>query len=89
MIAFQQNLHATMTSVSLTGHLVATPRQPVVDVAQGHVLGMPRLMLLLQTWIDHFQTRPRGYKTFFMLNSVEHEILNAHMYRNIKKFGFF
>ena len=24
-----------------------------------------------------------------MLNSVEHEILNAHNYKNIKKFGFF
>ena len=23
-------------------------------------------------------SRPRGYKTFFMINSVEHEILNAH-----------
>ena len=34
-------------------------------------------------------TRPRGYKTFFMLNSVEHEILNAHKYKNIWKFGFF
>ena len=33
--------------------------------------------------------RPRGYKTFFMLNSVEHEILNAHKYRKIKKFGLF
>ena len=32
---------------------------------------------------------PWGYKTFFMLNSVEHEILNAHKYKNIKKFGFF
>ena len=30
---------------------------------------------------------PRGYKTFFVLNSVEHEILNAHKYKNIKKFG--
>ena len=30
-------------------------------------------------------TRPHGYKTFFMLNSVEHEILNAHKYKNIKK----
>ena len=29
----------------------------------------------------------RGYKTFFMLNSVEHEILNAHKYKNIKKFS--
>ena len=32
---------------------------------------------------------PRGYKTFFMLNSVEHEILNAHKYENIKKFNNF
>ena len=34
-------------------------------------------------------TWPRGYKTFFMLNSVEHEILNAHKYKNIKKFSIF
>ena len=32
---------------------------------------------------------PRGYKTFFMLKSVEHEILNADRYKYIKKFGFF
>ena len=32
--------------------------------------------------------RPRGYKTFFMLNSVEHEILNTLKYKNIKKFVF-
>ena len=29
------------------------------------------------------------YTTFFMLNSVEHEISNAHKYINIKKFGCF
>ena len=34
-------------------------------------------------------SRPRGYKTFFILNSVEHEILNAHKYENIKKFSIF
>ena len=34
-------------------------------------------------------TRPRGYKTFFILNSVEHEILNAHKYENIKKLNIF
>ena len=33
--------------------------------------------------------RARGYKTFFMLNSVEHEILNADKLKNIKKVGFF
>ena len=36
-----------------------------------------------------FVTRPRGYKIFSMLNSVENEILNAHKYKNIQKFGFF
>ena len=35
------------------------------------------------------QNWPRGYKTFFVLNSVEHGILNAHKYKNIRKFGFF
>ena len=34
---------------------------------------------------DYLGTRPRGYKTFFMLNSVEHEILDAHKYKDIKK----
>ena len=33
-------------------------------------------------------TRPGSYKTFFMLSSFEHEILNAHKYKNIKKVGF-
>ena len=32
---------------------------------------------------------PRGYKTFFVLSSVEHEIVNAHKYKNIKKCGLF
>ena len=32
--------------------------------------------------------RPRGYKTFYMLNSVEHEISDAHKYKNIKKLAF-
>ena len=32
---------------------------------------------------------PKGYKTFFVLNSAEHEILNAHKYKNIEKFNFF
>ena len=34
-------------------------------------------------------SRPRGYKTFPMLNSIEHEILNAHKCKNIEKFSFF
>ena len=30
--------------------------------------------------VELVATRPRGYKTFFMLNSVEHEIFPAHKY---------
>ena len=29
--------------------------------------------------------RPRGYKTFFILNSVEHEIVNAHKYKKYQE----
>ena len=36
-----------------------------------------------------FENWPGGYKTFFMLNPVEYEILNAHKYENIKKFSIF
>ena len=43
------------------------------------------LQKLCQFFIE---TMSRGYKTFFMLNSIEHEILNAHKYKNIKKIGF-
>ena len=32
---------------------------------------------------------PQGYKTFTMLSSVEHEILNYHKCKNIEKFSFF
>ena len=33
-------------------------------------------------------SRPRGYKTFLMLNSVEHEILNAHKYKKYQEIWF-
>ena len=40
--------------------------------------------------ISILEPRARGYKTFFMLNSVEHEmILNAHKYKNSKKLSSF
>ena len=39
--------------------------------------------------VSRNESWPRGYKTFFVLNSVEHEILNAHKYKNTKKFGLF
>ena len=36
-----------------------------------------------------FTIRARGNKTFLMLNSAEHEILNTHKYKNIKKLSIF
>ena len=49
-----------------------------------------RIMIFsIQLLGEMYKSWPRGYKTFFVLNSVEHEILNAHKYKNIKKFGLF
>ena len=42
------------------------------------------LQVLLPSQMDHVgRIQARDYKTFFMLNSAEHEILNAHKYKNI------
>ena len=38
---------------------------------------------------DEFLPWPRGYKTFFMLNSFEHEILNAHKYKKYQEIRHF
>ena len=43
---------------------------------------------LLRTGLIHLDTWLGGYKKF-ILNSAEHEILNAHKYTNIKKFSIF
>ena len=44
--------------------------------------GVNSAMFIFASW-------PRDYKTFSVLNSAEHEILNAHKYKNIKNFSFF
>ena len=36
-----------------------------------------------------FQIRPRGYKTFFMLNFAKHEHLNAYKHKFIKNCRFY
>ena len=52
--------------------------------------GTTRLCILVSDNArEVFFTLPQGYKTFFMLNSVEYEILNAHKYENVKKFSIF
>ena len=50
--------------------------------------GGQTLLYLLR--IRHsFTSWLRGYKTVFMLNSAEHEILNALKDKNVKKFSIF
>ena len=41
---------------------------------------------ILNNWADRSKIRPRGYKTFFMLNSAEHEIFPAHTTVGISTF---
>ena len=48
-----------------------------------------RIFKLFSTTPNQIKTWPGVYKTFFMVNPAEHEILNAHKYENIKKFSFF
>ena len=43
----------------------------------------------LQCRLEHESPGPEVIELFLMLNSVEHEILNAHKLKNIKKVGFF
>ena len=50
-------------------------------------LPVARLLEFMHVIIPNMP-RARGYKTFFMLTSAEHEILNVHKYKDIKKFGF-
>ena len=44
---------------------------------------------IILTLLENDQIWPRGYKISFMLNSAELEIVNAHKYKNIKRFGNF
>ena len=53
------------------------------------LISTPPLNLKLTIKSLQMGIRSRGYKTFSMLNLAEHEILNAHRYKNIKKFSIF
>ena len=46
-----------------------------------------RFSHLYSIYRSHHFTWPRGYKTFFMLNSAKHGISNARKHKNIKKFN--
>ena len=45
--------------------------------------------MIVHAFFQVFQShQARGYESSFMLNSVEHEILNAHKCKSIKNFSF-
>ena len=50
---------------------------------------MVRKLKQIFTKLAYTQDQIRGYKTFFMFNSFEHEILIAQIYENINKFSIF
>ena len=56
-----------------------TQLYPTISIA-------PSTSEVLVSWLSVW---PRSYKTFFMLNWVEYEILNVHKYKNIQKFCFY
>ena len=39
-------------------------------------------------WCTYRGNKARGYEIFVMLNSAEHENLNAYKHKNIKKLSF-
>ena len=51
-----------------------------------HILFLILVMVCCNAFAEK---RPEFIKLFLMLNSVEHEILNAHKSKNIKKLSFF
>ena len=61
--------------IRVSGRLVLLSRSLCVS-------GCLQFLTVLTTWA-------RGYKTYFMLNSAEHEILNALKFENIKKLSIF
>ena len=50
--------------------------------------GLPMTLMHLRRKSWNKRPKPRGYKSFLMLNAAECKISNAHKYKNIKKFGF-
>ena len=58
-------------------------RTNTVTCHHKHVGPRPWFDVILNSGGVGSPTWPQGYKTFFVLNSIEQEILNAHKYKNI------
>ena len=54
----------------------------MIGCLRTHVRKQPIIALYFESenelQLYNLEARPRGYKTFFMLNSTEHKILTAH-----------
>ena len=63
------------------------------DDVQGDIIqsphGITSMFIYTRICTDYTCFCPRCEKTFSMINSAEHEILNAHKYKNIMKFNIF
>ena len=72
-----------------------------MKLPNSYELGSRAKLRYIQFVSTYFHARPvsknphrskkqaRVYKTFFMLNSAEHKILNAHKYQNTTKLSIF
>ena len=63
--------------------VMSTPKIVTTVAASNTRMILQRIIRKIPKFI-----RQRGYETFFMLKLVEQNILNAHKYKNIKKFSF-
>ena len=61
-------------------NITCGPREDLGQLA--HLRLLISLLCPLENALD---PGPRGYKTFFMLNSAEHEIFSANKYENANK----
>ena len=76
-------------SLKLADHLAQLGK---TQSSPGNNLTFPEQNLALAhvwTRYEHTAVRDHMFKSFFMFNSAENEILNARKYKNIKKFNIF
>ena len=64
---------------------VCAGQQQFLQYYMRHLRLLISLLCPLEDALDPGPRGPRGYNTFFMLNSAEHEIFSANKYENSNK----
>ena len=81
---FHRSLHATNRSISVKASLSAMEGvshislASTMSVSEYSSRALKLALSLFDSRLRKLKTRLRGYKTFFMLNSIEHEIFPVH-----------